>query len=159
VAIQHLLRKATDTGTWELIARLPVKDSVYTDRKTEPQHHYEYAIETIDSSGLNSGRSFGLRVFTYGKAYVGTIKNFQASYLQGKQRISLQWTAPGAGISYYILFREKENTGLRMAANIDGNLQQYEEQALHGNYRYAIKAIYANGKESALSEIKQVQIP
>ena len=158
-ARQRLFRKKPDESGWQLLAELPVKDSVYADRTTAPLLDYEYAIETIDSSGLNSGKSFSLKVHTYAPDYQGKIKRFDLAYVPGKQHVLLEWTAPGKGINYYILYRERENEGLKMAANISGNALNYEDQATTGNFRYAIKAIYANGNESALSEVKPIRVP
>ena len=159
VAQQKIVRKKYPSENWETIAQVGSRDSVYHDTKTVPGIHYEYAIETIDSSGLSSGRSFGLKVVTYENGYKDEIKDFEVIYIQDKNKVSLKWKAPKGDISYYILYSARGNAGMSMTGNIKGNMLSYEESTSEGNYKYAIKAIYNNGSESALSEIKTVIVP
>ncbi len=152
VAAQKLYRKDDSTNTWVLIEELPAIDSAYTDNDIKPLHNYSYSIEAFDSSGLSSGKSFPLNVYVYSKGYSGVIKNFEVS--KNDSSAVLSWAAPVGDISYYILYKGKNNTGLKMAGNIPGNKMTYKESIGKGSFQYAIKAIYENGKESAVSEVK-----
>lgn len=157
-ARQLLYRKKDSADTWELLSTLPATDTAFTDRGITPQHHYSYSIETLDSSQLSAGKSFPLQVYTYDKGYKGNINNFEVTKAQDKNKVLLKWNPPGQDISYYVLFKGLNNTGLKMAGNITGNSKSYEDTPSTGNYQYAIKAVYLNGKESALSEIKTIQV-
>jgi fibronectin type 3 domain-containing protein len=157
-ARQVLYRKQDSSTGWIVLSEFPSKDSVFTDHRALPGHYYDYAIETMDSSGLHSGKSFPLHVYVYPRGYRGNIKKFEVEKVQGKNIVSMHWTAPANGIRYYILYRGEGDHGLRMAENIPGTRSDFEDKVTAGNYQYAIKAIYANGEESALSDIKTIQI-
>ena len=158
VARQVLYRKQDSSTGWTVLSEFRPKDSVFTDRQALSGHHYVYAIETLDSSGLRSGKSFPLRVYVYTRGYRGAIKKFELEKVQGKNIISMHWIAPSNDIRYYILYRGEDNRGLRMAGNIPGTHSDFEDKIIPGNYQYAIKAIYTNGEESALSDIKTIKI-
>lgn len=157
VAWQKLFREKDSTGSWEQLAQLNADDSFYMDRSAEAGHIYRYAIQTIDSSGLSSERSFPLQVYKYNKGYEGGIQNFDVTAGENKE-ILLQWTTPANKVRYYVLYKEKDDAGFRMAGTIEGDAGSFKEKVAGGNYRYAIKAVYANGKESALSEIKTIEV-
>ncbi|HRQ51719.1 MAG TPA: hypothetical protein PLR74_14330, partial [Agriterribacter sp.] len=114
-------------------------------------------IETLDSSGLSSGRSFPLNVYVYAKGYTGIIKDFKVN--KNDSSVVLSWSSPGDGVNYYILFKGKNNEGLKMAGNIPGDKLHYEALTGKGNFQYAIKAVYKNGKESAVSDVRNIEVP
>ncbi len=158
-AAQQLLYRKQDTSSvWVLLSKLTVKDTLFVDRQVSSRHKYIYAIETIDSSGLHSDKSFPLRVYVYDKGYSGAITGFEVTQAQPKNNVRLHWVAPAGEISYYILYKNKDKSGLKMAGNIRGSDSQFEDKTAPGNYQYAIKAVYKNGGESALSEIKTIQV-
>jgi hypothetical protein len=70
----------------------------------------------------------------------------------------MHWVVPAGEISYYILFKGSDNKGLKMAGNIPGGNTGYEDKTLPGTYQYAIKAVYKDGEESALSDIKTIML-
>jgi fibronectin type 3 domain-containing protein len=154
---QQLYRKADNAGDWRLLAKLPAKDSVFTDQSVKSNQHYAYAIETVDSSGLHSDKSFPLQVYVYDKGYKNRIEKFELSKVPDKNTIALHWTAQSE-VSYYILFRGTDNKGLKMAGNIPGGTAAYEDKIVPGTYQYAIRAVYQNGEESALSDIKTITV-
>jgi fibronectin type 3 domain-containing protein len=156
-ATQNLYRMEDSISTWKLLSELPVMDTAFTDNTVKPNHYYSYTIETLDSSGLGSGKSFPLNVYVYNKGYTGTIINFKVN--KNENNVILSWSAPGGEVNYYILFKGENNKGLKMAGNITGDKLSYEESAAKGSFQYAIKAIYKNGKESAVSEIKTIEVP
>ncbi len=158
IAQQILYRKQDSSGEWVSVSRFKPKDSIYTDRSVVSKHDYIYAVETIDSSGLHSGKSFPLHVYVYSKGYKSEIKKFEVVKSQDKNTVTMHWVAPAGDISYYILFRGTENKGLKMAGNIPGGNTGYEDKTMPGNYQYAIKAVYKSGEESALSDIKTITV-
>ncbi|MFI5192903.1 MAG: hypothetical protein ACHQD7_02565 [Chitinophagales bacterium] len=157
VARQILYRKQDSSAGWTMISEFSPKDSAFTDRHVLSSHHYVYAIETLDSSGLHSGKSFPLRVYVYAKGYRGNIKKFEVAKVQDKNIVYLHWIAPSNDIRYYILYRGQDDHGLKMAGNIPGTSSVFEDKIMPGNYQYAIKAIYNNGDESALSDVKTIK--
>ena len=158
VAKQIIYRKQDSSASWSLLSPLLLRDSTFTDNQVQPRHNYSYAIETIDSSGLSSGKSFPLQVYVYESGKKGGIKNFQVTNSNGSNLVSMKWTPPPGEINYYILYKGKENEGMRMAGNVPGDNITYSEKEEQGNYQFALKAIFKNGSASALSEIKSIQI-
>ena len=158
VAQQILYRKQDNSGEWISVSRFKPKDSVFTDKSVASKQNYIYSIETIDSSGLHSGKSFPLHVYVYGKGYKNEIKKFEVVMAQDKNTVSMHWVVPAGEISYYILFKGSDNKGLKMAGNIPGVNTGYEDKTIPGTYQYAIKAVYKDGEESALSDIKTIML-
>jgi fibronectin type 3 domain-containing protein len=158
VAQQILYRKQDNSGEWISVSRFKPKDSVFTDKSVASKQNYIYSIETIDSSGLHSGKSFPLHVYVYGKGYKNEIKKFEVVMAQDKNTVSMHWVVPAGEISYYILFKGRDNKGLKMAGNIPGGNTGYEDKTMPGTYQYAIKAVYKDGEESALSDIKTIML-
>jgi hypothetical protein len=156
VAGQTLFRKADTTGVWTVLADLPPTDTVYADGSVEPGRRYAYAIEARDSSGHSSGRSFPLQVYVYTKAVAGVVKDLKVK-LEGGLSV-LTWPAPEHKVSFFILYRGKNNGGLRMAGNIPGDQVRYEDKVAHGSYQYAIKAVYADGRSSVMSTVRSIVV-
>jgi hypothetical protein len=158
-AARQLVYRQTDMDTsWGLVATLNGRDSGFADRTVSSRHYYTYAIETMDSSGLRSGKSFPLKVYVYAGIATDSIRNFSATPGQDGATCQLNWSAPAIPPDYYILYREFDNGGLRMAADIPGNISMYTDKIRPGKYRYALKAIYRKGIRPAMSEIKSIDL-
>lgn len=158
VANQFIFRKQDSSSVWALLSEPTLRETSFTDKQIVTGHKYSYSIETIDSSGLSSGKSFPLQVYVYKSGLTEGIKNFQLTNSRESNMVSMKWTPPLEEINYYILFKGKEKEGMRMTGNVPGNIVTYSEKEEPGTYQFALKAIFKNGSTSALSEIKSIQI-
>lgn len=156
-ARQHVLRQADSTGAWRLLAQLPPGDTLFTDTTVASGMRYAYAIETFDRGGLSSGRSFPLRAYVHRSTAGNGIHELEA-VLQ-EERIMLRWKAPEQQVNFYILYRSMGDDGMRLAGNIPGDQSGYTDRAGTSGTRYAIKAVYADGSTSPLSNVASVRMP
>jgi len=158
-AARQIVWRQDGNTSWISLDSLGRGDTSFTDRKVRPGHRYSYAIETVDSSRLSSGRSFPLNVYVYATAAGNGIANFVGKPDPGGNGCLLAWTAPYRPVHHYVLFRGKDNLGLKMTADIPGDSVSWSDKPGTGNFQYAIKAYYRDGGGSALSEIKSIDLP
>lgn len=156
VEIQKLFRKSGENPIWTLLQSFSPADTLYNDLTVESGIRYTYAVESIDSSGLSSGKSFPLNVYVYTNGTSDKISNFRIDKTDSVALLT--WSPPDRIVRFYILYKEINNTGLRMAGNIPGTVTRFTEPLDKGNYKYALMAIFENGSKSSISEIKTLLV-
>lgn len=156
VAKQDLFRRMDTTGTWTFLRTFGPMDTSYVDTTVQTGMRYAYALETIDSTGLRSGRSFPLQVYVYANAAAGSLRDLAVKQEGGLSVIT--WPPPQRKVNFYILYRGKNNGGLRMAGNIPGDQVRYEDKVAHGSYQYAIKAVFDDGHSSLMSAVRSIVV-
>lgn len=147
------------------VMRKALADSAYTDVKTVPQGTisewsdstltttgiYVYQVVAVDESGNRSEPSEPQRfVFDFVEHIALTVKHDAG-------QVRLQWTPSVKNVANYVVFRATDDEPLKPYDNV-GQCSYTDAQTTPSHkYRYAVKAVYTDGGESILSEIKAIK--
>lgn len=154
VARHIVLRKQPDDSTFTEIWSSDKKEETYSylDNDVVSRNLYIYAIVAEDDSGNRSQLSdkWQFRVNM-------TEKPMPLKVRSNAGQAKLQWQPFDDRVSHYVVFR----------AEAEGELLPYDQTtetsyddsriSLGKQYRYAVKAVYTDGSESILSEIKELK--
>lgn len=153
---QVVLRRNELTERWREQARLPAGQFTYTDSTIKTNTAYQYAIMAIDSAGLRSPESFPLQVKTP-NAYPRPAQQLKVSLTPDQKAVVLNWKLPN-NLARYIIYRSASGQPLR-SYNAVNREQTFTDKAVQkGQYEYAVKVIYQDGRESGLSNQVKIEV-
>jgi uncharacterized protein len=156
VAVHNLYRKQAgdySSSGWQLVSA--IKDNRIqniTDEKCEQGKTYSYTIVAVDSSGLESQPRQPLTVLFPEKRIQKAIKKLEVQVDRDNRKITLAWEKmPDVkNIRQYELYRGDGDKKMSLYLQLDNTVFGFEDKELQVNtkYRYAVRAIYADGKQS-----------
>jgi len=135
------------------------KDSTqFLDRKVELGKHYQYQLLVRDKAGLKSMPVL-IAVNCIDNGVRNSITDIKFKVDRESRQIILQWSYKNEGLRGFQLYRVYRNNPIRLYKFIQPTKTQFVDKDVRINttYGYALKAIFENGAESELSEIKQVE--
>lgn len=145
--------KLTDTS---LVATIPASSNLallaIVDTLFQEKIKYQYLLVTADSSNNSSKDLSGIiEVDPPVKKSVGKLSG---EVNKEKKGIRIHWEYQYTGVDYFLLYRANKEGAFSMLARIDSNQFFYEddEVQLNNSYRYKIKAIFVDGKNSQMSD-------
>jgi len=130
-------------------------DFHFRDTTAKPNLHYQYTAEAIDEDSLHSPVSVPVQVKISAVTERPAITTLKAVYNSQAKAVALSWQYTGEGDYFFIVFRGTGEEPLQMLQSIHKEEHGFTDAAaLPGKkYRYAIRAIYRDGKGSTrLSE-------
>jgi hypothetical protein len=74
--------------------------------------------------------------------------------------VNLSWKKPVSEVKYYVIYRGKNSKRPSVLTSAAGNATTFSEVLLPGKaqYRYLIKAIYADGGESSIMNAGEIEM-
>lgn len=152
-----LHRRNTSTERWRELSKIPAKGaSSFTDKSLKPNTDYQYMLVAVDSAGLRSPESFPLTTATL-RTIPKSIKQLSAALSADKKAVNLTWKAP-ADNCYYIIYKALGTDYLQSYDKVARLSNFTDRNVLPGVVSYAVKVLYADGSESALSQPVRVEI-
>jgi uncharacterized protein len=151
-----LYRRNANTERWRELTKLPAKVTDYVDKALKPNTDYSYMLVAVDSAGLRSPESFPMNTATL-RSLPKSIKQLNATLSADKKTMNLTWKNP-ADNCYYVVYKSVGNDYLRSYDKV-ARLSTFTDRNLQpGVINYAVKVLYADGSESALSQPVRVEI-
>jgi uncharacterized protein len=162
VAFQRLYRKDTKNKTsdakWDLIKEYTSRDSVaYVDTLVNSGKTYSYTLVAIDDSDNESDPSSPLTVeVPIDKRNKEAVKDLKAIADKNAKKILVEWTYAEKGVLKYQIYRKKgkEPISLWKIAEQDTTGIIDEELSPGNEYKYAVRAVFGDGRTSAWNEVK-----
>ncbi len=155
VAQQQILRRKDINDTWEVIANISSKDTLFFDKPSEIGFYY-YTIRAIDSNGNKSVLSLAFSVEVKGMKENISIVNFKVRKKNGTAVLS--WKSEGVKPKFYLVYREDKENNIRIIASIR-DLNFIDTQVDKGSsYRYYIVAQDEKGILYSPSKIERVSM-
>ncbi|GAB3780134.1 hypothetical protein GCM10028818_31760 [Spirosoma horti] len=153
---QLLFRRGASTETWHQISKLTPKLNSYVDQQVKPNTPYSYMLVAVDSAGLRSAESFPLNTNTLQMA-PRPVKQLSVQVGTDGKTIILSWKHPDQ-YARFIIYRSNEAKLLRSYDAVNRE-QTFTDKAIQkGQYEYAIKVVYQDGRESGLSNRVKIDI-
>ena len=172
-AARHLVwRKLTKDKEWTLLAVCDADSLAAYDHTLNlidrPEYNreqrYQYAIETLNHSGISSGKSLAVSLRWEGEAVFKHPIRLLGAYNEDKKETALAWEMdsepPYKGRWYFCIFRQgpedKEPRFLMSAAPADRSFQDYLLRPGQ-SASYFIRIKYADGRQSEDSNTVTVE--
>ena len=156
-----LFRKLSVDSSWSEIkhwSNNPFPE-IYLDRNLPKKKYYEYRLIATDSSNLKSDPSPIAGVRTYDNGLRPPIPEFTLEFVRDKKMNRITWRYEHAGDYSFMLYRALPGKPLTKFKVIKGEARNFEDIATQqGEYFYAMKVVYKDGGESAVSEKRSVVI-
>lgn len=158
VASHRLLRKnMTDDGEWEQIIENKDTTSFFNDEKILLNKTYRYSIEAVDSSGLKSVPTTPITVTVTSFKLKEVIKSFNSFVDRENQFIEIFWKADNKSnaIYEYMVYKAKDEEQPVLWKTISVNTLKLLDTNITPNstYKYHIRAVFKNGKYSAIKSL------
>ena len=152
----RLLRKSEADTNWREVTAWSVTDMprVWADRTVMAPAAYTYTMLAIDSAGNASPRAVPLEVRLPARAQWPGATSVKAVAIDGHVQVS--WTAPPRPVKHYVIYRSREEGAMDAVGftKDGGNTFSDVRIPAKGWYRYAVKAVYADGGASRIVEME-----
>lgn len=157
----HLLYRKADTDKgWALIRVFNATDTTWTDPNVTPDKHYQYTLIAVDHSKLESAPAQPLGASPLKQTVRQGIGKLYHTLDEENKQVTLAWEYEIKGVENYVIFRAENDNPITPLQSVAGTEQKFtDERTKAGNsYRYQVMAQFADGAQSALSEVVTVKI-
>lgn len=157
-AVSQMLLRRTNGRNWETLAQFPNSIASYTDSIIVAGESWEYAIQSVDDSGLRSTISFPVGVKIPALTRKKSISALTAIWDNEKRGILLQWSL-NLSCDHILVYRAYGEDGLELFARLAGDSRTFfDTPKRKGKYSFALQPLYANGSKGLLSDIVTITI-
>jgi len=157
---QRLYRKlANGTDTWKVIAEMDNTKNTFTD-KPPTVDLYAYSIEAEDDDGLRSLQNDPIFLKIVDDKKLKMTPQLAAVFDEKTKTVHLSWQFAASQKINYLLYRAVDDLPLQHIKTIAGETRSFDDAkvVVGTKYRYAIKAIENNERESKISEAVKVAV-
>ncbi len=154
--VGQILWKQENAGDWKQLARFKKPfPNQYTDHDLSPDTRTNYALEAMDDDNLSSGKSTSIGVTASAQRI--PVQNLTATLDPGNASAQLTWKYSTKDCRFVVL-RAQAGEELAPLKSVSGEEMTFAEVLrTQGDYRYAVKAVFADGSESDPSEVVSVR--
>lgn len=153
---QVLYRRGAATENWRELAKLTPRQGNYVDQQVKPDASYSYRLVAVDSAGLKSIASFPLNANTL-RAIPRSARQLVAQVGADGRTVALRWQHPDP-YARFIIYRATGASSLRSYEAVNRELTFTDKAVPPGQYDYAVRVIYQDGRESGLSNRVTINI-
>jgi uncharacterized protein len=154
VATNSLYRREiiSDSATgWQKI--LEVKNNSvqqYTDKLALTDRTYAYTLIAKDSAGLESPPASPLTLFVPTPRQKDAIRKLELEADRDKREITINWESAGSNVIQFELYRAEDKDAMNLYKVLNADEKTFTDKELRVNttYKYAVRAIYKDGKYS-----------
>ncbi|HZF65326.1 MAG TPA: hypothetical protein VEZ55_12600, partial [Chitinophagaceae bacterium] len=157
--VKHSLYRKAEHNSKEEKLLLEYRDNTtqtFIDTTAAEGASYKYEVRAYDDAGYVTP-SGALAVTVAEAGNKPGVERFTAQWDNAGRKAKLQWHFSDKGDYELVLFKAGEDGQLKAYKKLKGDKRSFEEALIRGKYRYAIKVIYANGAESALTEVVDIE--
>lgn len=153
-ARHRLVRRSDADTTWREVINWTASNAprTWTDRTVQAAHAYTYALFAIDSAGNSSARSVPLEVRLPARTQRAAATQVTATTLD--EVVQVQWNAPRGTVKHYVIYRSRDGAPAHTVGSAAADASRFVDIRLpgKGSYTYAVKAVYADGGASRITE-------
>ncbi|GJM36076.1 MAG: hypothetical protein DHS20C18_50770 [Saprospiraceae bacterium] len=167
--IRHILyrRLSPSDDEWEVLQEFTAFERSFTDTSTQAEQFYQYTMRAQDDAGLFSDYAFPVKARRWFGGESGTIENLQIAYDSSAQAVNLNWQfAPPADdilkdqdYLFYV-YRSLGDSPMLRYRILDRQTTSFSDLKVQkeGQYNYAVKVVFTNGKSGPMTEQKSVAV-
>lgn len=155
VARHVLLRRSPVDTTWREVVAWNASEQprTWTDRTVTAAAAYTYLMQAVDSAGNRSPRSVPLEVRIPQRPEHPSAEAVKAVVVDDVIQVS--WVPPTRPVKHYVIYRSKNGAMANTVGSAGSDATTFADVRVPGNgsYRYAVKAVYADGGSSRIVEM------
>ena len=161
--IRHqILRKSEADTTWREVTAWTIAENrrMWIDRTVASASAYTYTMQAVDSAGNASPRAVPLEVRLAARSEHPAVALVNATRMD--QVVQVRWEAAPRSVKHYVIYRSRNGEAGNTIASASADATTYTDVRLpgKGSYRYAVKAVYADGGSSRIVEMSStVDVP
>jgi fibronectin type 3 domain-containing protein len=160
--VQHyfIYRRYEGETSWLLLSQFTEPDTVtsFTDNVTGKEGIVEYVMIAVDSSRLESQPTKPLKLRVTANTDKNPVKQFYAKTRTNPNFIDLTWNYAYDQVVFYQIYKSEMDKPVSMYRSVKGAEQSFSDSQVKPGrqYKYMIKAVFADGTESPLSKPLEV---
>ncbi len=161
VEAYYMLRKLPEMEKYDVLQKLEMATTQFTDKTVELNVTYDYAVLAIDDAGLPALPSQPLRLTCVDRGLRSGINDLTGSIMEEEGAFELSWSIPVDKEVQVAIYRNDNNKGLEKLAQIAGDKTVFVDETLYNNggkFDYAVKLIYPDGGESTMSNVVTLKL-
>ncbi len=161
VEAYYMLRKLPEMERYDVLQKLEMDATGFTDKTVELNVTYDYAVLAIDDAGLPSLPSEPLRLTCVDRMLRQGITDLSGLINEKEGSFELRWSAPWKEGIQIAIYRNDNDKGLEKLAQLHGDVAVFVDDTLYNNggkFDYAVKLIYPDGGQSALSNVVTLKL-
>lgn len=149
-----LLRRSEIDTVWHEMINWTVSSTprTWTDRTVIAPKAYTYVMQAVDSAGNRSPRSVPLEVRLPARAQHDAVTRVMATAMDDVVQVG--WTAPSGKVKHCVIYRSRDGAPATTIGSAPAGTNTFVDIRLpgKGSYTYAVKAVYADGGSSRITE-------
>jgi uncharacterized protein len=154
--VKQVLYKKLKTATkWEEITTLKPDVENYIFKGLPPKLDVEFTVVAFDEVGNRSLNAIPIIVTAYESNYKAVNFSLKANYVKEKQQVELSWTAPmDKKLDYFVISRAEGQNSITSYKSLKVGTTTFLDTNINQQsiYRYSIRAVYTDGRETEASE-------
>lgn len=161
VAAYYLMRKSPEMEKYNVLQKLDLTTTSFTDKSVQLGETYDYAVLTIDDAGQPSMPSAPLRLTCVDRGLRQGITDLEGKLNTKEATFELRWTTAENPETLVVIYRNDNHKGLEVLAKIAGNKNTFVDETLYNNggqFDYAVKLLYPDSGESVLSNVVTLKL-
>lgn len=158
--VEHTLYRRIEGETnWKSIASIKNRSvNSFSDSTALMGTLYEYSLDVSDDAGLRSERSNVVSGQLVGASVRSGVQGLVGEFDKAGKRVVVRWNPATEAAEYYLYkaIGDAEPTLYRSVANVK---EFVDTEVFPGNsYRYAVKVVGSDGKESTLTSTGKIMV-
>ena len=143
-------------------ADLPTRQ--YLDKAVREGERYEYAVQVVDQSGLESERSPGYVGQVMGAIYLPHVPTVQVRYDETHRVVRLTWATTAPAPYHVVIYRSRLKGRIEGPPLPIGTAEATQPDYIdalmpEGRYAYLANIVLPSGQQSRLGPRTEVRIP
>jgi len=155
-----LLRRSEADTVWHEVINWTASSTprTWTDHTVIAPQAYTYTMQAVDSAGNNSPRSVPLEVRLPGRAQHDAVTQVVATAMD--EVVQVGWSAPSGKVKHCVIYRSRDGAAANTIGSAPAGNNTFVDIRVpgKGSYTYAVKAVYADGGSSRITEAAPVVV-
>jgi hypothetical protein len=151
---EHMLQRkeVQENAGWETVSRLDGTSDSFRDTTVLLQKRYQYRVLAQDDAG-NQSISRPIQVWTVDNGLRKGISDFTGNIEKDQRQSLLSWRYDAEGDYRFVVYRAEGDGALKSYKSLPAGQMEFSDVLRKsGQYKYAVKVLFADGGESRLSE-------
>ncbi|MBS1506690.1 MAG: hypothetical protein JSS79_08595 [Bacteroidetes bacterium] len=159
VTAYRVERRASDSADWQIKKNINKDSTAFQDLRPTKNKLYYYRLLSVDNAGLKSVASNVVSAKFIINDGAPVVKNFRAEADRERKAVILTWRISESEVIKYMIYRAMGDEPLSLYKTIPADSSSYEDYEVKMNttYRYRIKSVSKDGRESGFGVEKNIQ--
>jgi len=151
--VKQILRRREGIGEWKILSEIANnKVDQYSDKTVEKKKDYTYEIIAVDDAGNFSEPSFPLELTIIDNGQREGVSGLRITKDDKNKSVQLNWILPAGKIAKVLVYKNNAEEGLIYYRTLTAKENAFKDNYSTPGASWAIKLVYSDGMDSAMSE-------